>query len=349
MLKKFLFSFVLLLPALCFVAFFIALVIHYFSLQKIDSKTVLEALNRSYQQTYWEREHIRKGTALINDKTIVALGESSLLLPGNCNGPLSSETFTALMNKSGMNVVNLGYCGDDSRGVIDSLTIILKEKKPRALLFYLGHNDYSNVNRDIILKPTRLIDSSWISSLPFLSSDNKFKLSYFVTNAIEAALIEVYRAINPKLFNTSEYKKYNEAISEHLIKNYQTIIALCRSHHVPMIFITPVGNLLYPPVAADQKTKKLYKKGIEKKDLGLLQQVNERDFFGHDQRAKKAAREFLLSQVSNDLIVVDVDKALVGKNDLDLYSKYFSDIFHFTKEGHEFVFNEIHSRFTMEK
>jgi lysophospholipase L1-like esterase len=337
------------IPLSIFFIFFISLVVHYFSLRGFFAENHKSEMDQFYTTGEWGRPDVVRALPLINKKTIVALGGSTLVVPGKCDGKDKFPgTFPELLNNefktNGLSVLNLGLCGEDSRGTLVAIDYILKTKRPAAFLLLLGHSDYSNVNRDLILSQTSLINTEFLMKKVFffLPLGIKFQLDHFLKNTFEAGLIKIYRSVDHSLFNKNIFKNYSSMVSDHFETILQQIVLLCHEKHIPLILLTPAGNLLYPPVAADEEVMTAYNKGMKTKNIALLSEVSEEDYFGFDQRAKKMASVIINKQASKDVLVIDLNEDFL-KKDTKFFSESFSDIFHLTEDGHKYVFHKIMS------
>lgn len=336
------------IPLFILISFLSILIVHYFSLRSFSHLDLAPEIDKFYVTGEWGRPDVVKALPSINENSIVALGGSALVVPGNCDGKKFYGTFPDLLNnelkKRNLSVINLGYCGDDSRGALVAIDYILKTKRPKAFLLYLGHSDYSNVSREIVLSKTSLIHTDYFlkNVFAFLSPGLKFRLDHFLKNTFEAGLIKIYRVSDASLFNKDKFKSYSDLVSVHFQFIVEKIVQRCREKKVPLIFITPLGNVLYPPVAADSEVREIYRKGLETKNTELLNKAVENDYFGFDQRAKAKASEIIRKQAASDVLIVDLNADFKTK-ETKFYNSTFSDIFHFTEDGHKYVFHKIMS------
>lgn len=345
--KYVVFRAILILPFVFLILFMGSLTQHFFNIQKL-SPDFEKQLEKYYSGVGpWERDDVKKAMAKITDRTIVVLGESTLVVPGACDGTRPSDaTFPALLKKKlkedQVDVLNLGYCGDDSRGVVSVVRYILAHKKPRAFLFYFGHNDYSNAGRDLLHRQTEFIPTDfWLRNVfSFLPAGIKFQMDHIAKNSFEAFLIKTFRLIDPRLFNTNVYKKYSDLITAQLEKNIKVLGDLTREANVPVVFVSPVGNLLYPPVGSDSAVASLYEQGLGEKNFSLLLRASDSDFFGYDQRAKSEIAKVFLNVAGETIRVLDLPRSALTIP-FSSYGNLFSDIFHFTPAGHAWVLSEL--------
>lgn len=324
----------------------ISIGIHFFNL-KTTTQDFETDLEKYYQTETWARPDIVSQIHLINEKSIVALGESSLIVPGDCGtSSFSPHTFPQLLNqalkKTGHTVHNLGYCGDDSRGVLGEVRYLLSQVKPKAFLFYFGHNDFSNASRDLLHRKTAFINSDWIlrKIFFFLSPGLKFQLDHIERNVVEAMIVRIFRSINPEYFSIREYRHYSALINEKIVQNVNAIVELCNRYKVKAIILTPVGNILYPPVAAEDSILKIYQHGLKQDLMDGLFEAAENDYFGYDQRAKKVFINHLKTIQSDNILIVNLDEEIRLKKSL-FFKTTFSDIFHFTEQGHAWVYSQL--------
>lgn len=346
MVKQIIFNSIKFLPLAGILLLATYFLIHFYDLKNQSEAEIYHNINQFYEPSWWERPAIVQILPQITNSTIVALGESSLIIPGTCDFKnRSDQVFTVgiekLIKPLGLSMLNLGFCGDDTKAIINSLKLILSKKRPAAFLFYFGHNDYGRGNREAVLSSRRFFSKTFLDWLfAPLSAESRFKADYFVKNAMEPTLVDIYRLLDPDLFRGAEHRRYMQNITMHFKQNLKTLIAMCRNYQVPMIFFTPMGNLLYPPLGAEPLIKDKYRNAFRNKDVPGLLEVSENDFFGYDQRAKLDGIEAIRELGSHDILIVDTFKTLIARNNVKDFQMFFSDIFHLSPSGHQFVLEE---------
>lgn len=345
--KTFIFRAILLFPLCLLLVLAVSLIFHYRSIQNQSLSFEKELIRYYGQNGPWEREDAKKALSRITDRTVVVLGESSLVVPGPCDGSSKSDvTFPSLLEKrlkqKKLEVLNLGYCGDDSRGVFGVMNFILSHKKPHAFVFYFGHNDYSNATRDLLHRQMEFLRTSfWLKHLFFfLPGGVKFQIEHVARNTFEALLIKSYRLLNPLLYDKEKFRKYSSFITAQIENKIKMMAGLSAKTGVPVVFISPVGNLFYPPVGADTEVVELYERGLQEKNLSYLLRASDLDFFGYDQRVKSELANSFQKFSGAKVRVLNLTGAATAVP-FSEYKRFFSDIFHLSPEGHAWILSEM--------
>lgn len=324
---------------------FTGLIVHYCHLKQIQKTNFTAELNKYYHVETFVRPEIEKQFSEIDSRTIVTFGSSSFIVPGTCDASyVFPGTFPALLGdylkKDKIKVLNLSVCGDDTKTELGTLRSLFKHKKPLAIIFYTGQSDYTNVFRELLQKKYDLVDSDLFYNkiLAFLPIGITFQIDHFLKNNFESAMIKLYRSFDPELFNKSSYHQMAALINNHVEDTVSKMIQEAGMHDSKIVFITPMANVLYRPVGADQDLMDFYNKAMESRNVNALWKVSDLDFFGFDQRVKTDTIAMFKKHSSPHVLVIDLFERPETKS-VAFYEENFVDIFHFNGAGHRWIFN----------
>jgi lysophospholipase L1-like esterase len=280
----------------------------------------------------------------ITSHTIVVLGGSTLIKPGPCDkSVISPYTFPSLLGRwlfeHNIKILNLGHCGENTNSILKSIKYISAHSHPKAFLIYTGHNDYGHIFGKCVLIPFRFINQKVFTF--FISEERFRKISFNLMNLFETSLARIFNAIDAEVYSKDLLYQYGKKASEIYIRNLKNIVAVAKQNNIPIIIITPISNLAFPPLGANQDVIKLYFEGMKNGDINKLIIANEYDFLGYSIREKQDAISFVKSIKDPNVIIVNIYDKLIHSNNTKLFNEYFYDIFHLKASGHTFIFEEI--------
>ncbi|MDP2690037.1 MAG: hypothetical protein Q8P48_08000, partial [Deltaproteobacteria bacterium] len=232
----------------------------------------------------------REGTSFPPPKAFHEMepGGANVFLFGASSVVISDKlTFADYLEKDlgadnrNIKVVNFGIPGIDSHSVKSRVEQSLRfsPAPPRAIILYFGHNDYN-------VAYTSSLNTHWDDSFnTFLKigyhlSGRKFNFpdQKFVFKAEEyneylwyaiftrpvffniAQRLRLYRVDNAK------YGEYNARILEQFKNNTEEILRMARSESIPVIIVTPIGNLHARPYGDIGLVDRNYRLGTRAKD-----------------------------------------------------------------------------------
>lgn len=281
----------------------------------------------------------------ISKKTVFVFGESSLIIS---NG----RTFPAYLEQehSNLRVVNFGIIGIESTSIKQRVFEAISLNKPDIIILYYGHNDYNNLyQKNIVPK--------YFNKFNFL-----LKLFYMPYNIIRLGKmlppLDYYmfsRTMRPRLFywfeklkfmniDVNKYDRINELCLNKFINNTNQIIMMATAKHIPVILITPIGNLKAEPYG-DITTSIYFHKGMTtrayRQSIEYLKLARDREILSFDIRAKSPLVNFIRNFVFPNVYVLDLEKKLEEMH-FDFGYTNFIDYFHFSDESNRLVANIIY-------
>ncbi|MBF0273934.1 MAG: SGNH/GDSL hydrolase family protein [Nitrospinae bacterium] len=293
-----------------------------------------------------------------NDFNIFVFGGSSVIIS---DGHPFPKHLQDLLNKKSENgrkvrVTNFGVLGIDSYNVTyrawQSLTGL--KVKPDLMIVYTGHNDYNNAYRNIINKDHEgLFDLflrisyrytgqkftfsnqkgfSLSKSFPDMKWFSIFNRPKFVNLAQMAGVAEI---------STALYEQYNKEIFLHFQDNLKLLQKMCSEAKVPLLLITPVGNIHAKPFGKTDIVDKYYDQGMKEtnreKAFTLLRKAQEHELFTGDMRVKKAVRDYLIGLNNHfTIFTINLESELMDR-DFSYSPDEFLDYFHLTDKTHSLI------------
>lgn len=277
-----------------------------------------------------------RGQAGGDGPTIWALGASSIFFP---EGLTFVEQLGQQLQQSNprLRMLNLGISGIESRALVEQFETALAQqpKPPELLVIYAGHNDYNALYHASLARKFDLFESLFYLLAPFTRPGLRHGMTVYLRTRVPP-LLEWFQRAGLVDLSHLDLEAVNQRVSARFRQNLVRIIERCRLLRVPVLLVTPVGNLLARPYGSLAATTAPYLLGMSLRGearLGLLRTAQENEFVTYDIRAKAGAVAVLRSLAKPGIVVVDLDACLVaGKVRLD--PRLFSDYFHFTKWGH---------------
>jgi lysophospholipase L1-like esterase len=342
--KKIFFLSVLYLPGILFVSLIIYLSFYFSQLHHIDpiisiNHYVKSQTTKSFHPLPQHEELIKS----INEKTIVILGGSSVVLPDGCRSSNSDKiNFPALLNiefnKKSAHVVNLGQCGYDSFHLLGLAKLISKQKiQPKGIIIYSGHNDFSNGGRVILnqYSPLKYFTYPSIFSRLGIFKEFNYRANNFIGNFIIPFFLNIYKLSRPDILNSHEFKAIDKIIAEAFYMNINKISKLFVDQGLKVALVPAVGNLLFPPFTKDKDILQKFKQFTKENNILGLQTISDADNWGHDRRVKSILYKKTYPLLK-EVLFIDVFGPIVKINDSQIFEAFFIDIFHLSKKGHEF-------------
>jgi lysophospholipase L1-like esterase len=338
-----------LIPTIFLVFIILITVKNFYEIKNHDHSLILNNIENVYtsDEDLLNKDTLKdviESSKIITSHTIVVLGGSTLIKPGPCDkSVLSPNTFPSLLERwlfgRNIKILNLGHCGENTNSILKSMKYISAHSHPKAFLIYTGHNDYGHIFGKCFLTPFRFINQNVFTF--FISGERFRKINFYLMNLFESSLARIYNAIDAEVYSKDLLYQYGKKASEVYISNLKNIIAVAKQNNIPLIIITPISNLAFPPLGANQDVINLYNEGMKNGDINKLIIANEYDFLGYSIREKQDAINFVKSIKDSNVIIVNIYDKLIGLNNAKLFNEYFDDIFHLGTRGHTFVFEEI--------
>src|SRR5262249_40946183 len=123
-------------------------------------------------------------------------------------------------------------------------------------------------------------------------------------------------------------------------RNNEALLDLAASHRVPVVVITPVGNLRAEPYGDLDTTSALYRKGMTTPDYdqawAYLKQAQDTEIFTYDLRAKSPLVSYIRNLRRPGVYVLDLERVLKERR-FGFGDAEFLDYFHFNDRSHRVV------------
>jgi lysophospholipase L1-like esterase len=271
------------------------------------------------------------------EPTIWALGASSLVFP-------ESETFVEQLaarlrvTNPSLSVENLGVSGVESSALVEHFEKALASpmSPPDLLLVYAGHNDYNVLYHTSLAREFDVLEPFFYLLGSVTRPGLRHGLTVYLRSRVPP-LLERLQQSHLVDFSHLDLRAVNQAIARRLEENLQQIISRCRALGIPVMLVTPVGNLLARPYGSIGVTSAAFHWGQALPDgpwrLSLLRAAQEGEFTTYDIRAKAPGISAIKSLAGPGVVVVDLDLWLEERG-MRLDERLFSDYFHFTSWGH---------------
>lgn len=250
--------------------------------------------------------------------------------------------------------INLGIPGYDSFSVRNRVQGFLLEQQPEAVLVYSGHNDYSFAFQRLLLSHYGILQGS-----PFLDGllRTGYRMSrvgreqaYRYADGLDWLLLRE-RVIEPAL--TGLLGRFGlvripggliQALEVQVLaaykRNMHAMLQACQKAGVPLVVLTPVGNLEVPPACGGLSCQRLFREGLSRppgaERLGLLRAARDADWSNQDIRAKTSMLDWLRGWEQEGLWVFDLERALEQAG-FAFGNADFIDLVHFSPAAHEQV------------
>lgn len=275
-------------------------------------------------------------------KTLLfTFGASSLVLSDGWTFP----DYLA-MDHDDLQVVNLGIVGIDSYSVRLRVRQALDAVRPDIILLYYGHNDYNTAYQGFIL-PRYFDRFDTLLRLAFLFHREGEDMGvlesddyYWFTRVTRPKLIQTFEKLGLLSINSADYAAVNRLILDHFIRNHKAIISMAAARGVPVVLVTPVGNVQAEPYGDLAVTEASYRMGMKaegyEESMRDLFRARDSEIFTYDLRAKSPLVQYLRTFRSPNVYVLDLESRLkearfgFGYND-------FVDYFHFRDGSHRLI------------
>lgn len=349
--KKFFFRLILLAPCTILLIFLILFIHDIYKINKINHKDIHYEVNNYLQgkQGYSfpvliTRKRVDENRGIPNsDINIFVFGGSSII---RGNGDIFSNILEEKLSKNNphIQVINFGINGIDSFSVKQRVVHSLEATRinPELMIFYMGHNDYTNAYHKVI---TRFYDSfDFFLKISYFFSNKEY--DYYWFSWLKRPIILKFLQ-QTKLINIwgENYGSYNKLILDYFIKNMNSIINTTSSQKIPIIIITPIGNLHVEPYGDISKVTYFYQQGLDSDDYNesiyYLKKAREAEILTADVRVKQELNDYLRNINHSDVYIYDLEAQLIN-NKFEFGNLDFMDYFHFNEDSHELIANYLY-------
>lgn len=281
---------------------------------------------------------------------ILAFGESSLVWARVHPFPyyLEEELNRAGFAKT-VAVTNLGMFAHDSYSIKDTIGRVLKQRKPDLILLYFGHNDYGRAYLRFLLPDwlnlvmQRELDALYAIGRFLFRIPNTVD-SYFLGRVYRPFFLDLFQRFNLMTIEAFPAARMNEIILGQFKANEEAVLQMARDQHVPVVVVTPIGNVRMKPSGVYREVHALYEKGLGERDVRqqyrYLKAAQDKEIYTYDIRAKSDLNVYLRSLRRDDVHVFDLENKLLEQG-FTFSSEWFVDYFHFNDDGHKRVAHEI--------
>ncbi|OGP14829.1 MAG: hypothetical protein A2052_08370 [Deltaproteobacteria bacterium GWA2_54_12] len=295
------------------------------------------------------------------DAGIFVFGESSVVITDKL-------TFSQYLeqdlqpNNSNIKVVNFGIPGIDSYSIKLRVAQALNSAStPKAILLYFGHNDY-NVAYKYVLHPyweesfnVFLKLTYHLSGRKFNFPDQKFVFRsdnyndfYWYAMFTRPVFFDIAQRLGLYKVDNGKYDGYNLKILEQFKKNTSEILDMAAAKGIPVIIVTPIGNLSAKPHGSIDMVDKSYQMGMSARNYAEsvrhLTKAKDNEIFTGDMRAKSQLLDYLRTlHDGNKVFVFDLEKDFIQAG-FKFDGSNFLDYFHLNDSAHRAVGSYISGR-----
>lgn len=273
-------------------------------------------------------------------KQVFVFGSSTLLLSDGGVFPDYLE-----QQDPRLQVVNFGESGIESLSLKERVRAALKVARPDVMLVVIGDNDFNSAYQGYII-PTYFNKFGWLLRFPYLFYNNTKSISQFAPGEFywyerlnRSRLLKLCQQLGLLRVDSREYQAINQLIVAYCLQNLQEITALAGAQGVPVVIITPVGNLHAEPYG-DLSTTELYQKGLTAGDYGqaldYLKRARDSELFTYDLRAKSEMLAALRSLQGANVHLLDLEKILEARH-FEFSGANFLDYVHFNDHSHRLL------------
>ena len=273
-------------------------------------------------------------------KSVFVFGSSDVIVSDGVVFPARLE-----QQHPELRVINLGVMGIDSFLTKRRVSDALSAARPDLIILYMGHNDYNEAYHGVIL-PAYFEKFDSLLWLTYLFSTEKPALAdasdryYWFMRRHSPRIYEAFQGLGLIDIHSDDYLPVNRLILDYFIGNYDAILKLAAAQGIPVIAITPVGNLRAEPYGDYRTTTALYRKGLVEgnyeQSLAYLKKARDTEILTYDVRAKSPVVEYLRKINRPGVRVLDLEKILERMH-FDFGHSDFLDYVHFNNRTHRLV------------
>lgn len=158
------------------------------------------------------------------------------------------------------------------------------------------------------------------------------------------AILEILQKLRLVSIDYKDYPIYNDMILGSFKNNVKDIIDITKSKEIPIILITPVGNLHAKPYGEVDKVNRLYDKGIRSDNyetsIYYLRKAKEEETLTGVIRAKDELLDYLRQINNTRVYVYDLEKELIEEK-FGFGEEDFIDYLHFKERSHKLIASKI--------
>jgi lysophospholipase L1-like esterase len=305
------------LPAALAAALVAAIAWDLHALRTLDTTRVAAELRAHLERTVPLSFPLPDGLAAADPsrRTVFVFGSSDVLLS-------DGRTFPDYLaeRRRDLRVVNLGAIGIPSSFVRRRVEEALAVARPDLVVVYYGHNDYNSAYQGFVV-PRYLQKFGLLARLAYLVRDRRAPTGvleagdfYWYSRLVTPRITKAFERLGLLELRAADFAPVNRVVLDGFVRNNEAILALAASRGVPVVLVTPVGNLRAEPYGDLTTTTALFERGIAAADYGealaYLRQARDAEFLTYDLRAKSPLLEYLRSLGPPRAHVLDLEREL---------------------------------------
>ncbi|MBN2493804.1 MAG: hypothetical protein JXR96_04365 [Deltaproteobacteria bacterium] len=315
-------------------------------LNRIEHAEIRERLERYYARKQGIEIPYPKAYRWLSPthRNIFLFGASSVVLSDGATFHYFLEQRLIREVNPELRLLNFGYCGVDSFTIERTVRELLERQDkpaPDLLVFYMGHNEYANAYHHVISKAYDAFEP--LLAVPWLLSDVEDFEPYLrlqtprILKALqEGSLVDI---------EGRDYGCYDALILEQFARKLDAILELARARDIPVVMLSPVGNLRAEPFGALERVSRVWEQGLAEPDYGesirLLEQARDAEILTFDVRAKSPLIAHLRALAADGRIVLlDLDQDWKRER-LAFGPEQFMDYFHLREPVHRRIADQI--------
>jgi lysophospholipase L1-like esterase len=341
---------------LCSPLLFLVLLIGYFGWQIHAINTVdYKALENHLASYLEQKEGVDQPLPKLPEDTssnyIFTFGASSVVV--SSGNTFSQFLETALIKEQcHAKVINFGVPGLDSYSIkrrvkqaLDSTAVL-----PKLAIFYLGHNDFNNAY-DKVLKPAFPRFDLLLQPMHFFykrQDDFQEGMTYpYYCRLKNPEIIDYLQQLSLTTIHDPIHGRYDSLILHHFKQNLNEALFQFTSRNIPVLLLTPIGNVYAKPVGNREKVSDTYMAGLKENDYlaayRLLKSAQNNELLTYDVRAKSDLNSYLKSLNEPLVNVLDLEGRLVESR-FAFDDSHFLDYFHLNEKAHAAISQLIQSK-----
>jgi len=328
--------------------FFTALDIY--DIRRIDLSEVRGALQKHLEQ----KEPVSfplPDELLIQDrskKTVFVFGASNLVLSD------SGRTFPDYLQQghADLRVLNFGVNGIDSLSIKQRVNEALSVEKPDVIVLLIGDIDYNYAYHNFILE-NYYQKFNFLLRIPYFFYDKSKPVSkfsygtfYWYGELNRPRLCEFFQRLGLIKIRQEDFNAINRLVLDYFIRNCNDTVRMAVAQNIPVVMITPVGNLHARPYGDINTTSVFYKQGMKAGDyaraISYLKKARDSEIFTYDLRAKSQLIDYIRNFRQPNVYVLDLEKRLEEMRFGFGYDE-FIDYFHFNDKTHKLLADMIYN------
>ncbi len=278
-------------------------------------------------------------------KVIYVFGASSVVVS---NGYTFAKFLQAHYGNrvDGARVYNFGYGGIDSfaiklviQDVLESIPVM-----PDVIIIYMGHNDYNNAYQSIVT--SAFPEFSWLVRLVYPIAPNKRErvigpMSHrWFWRLRRGQFYDGLQKLKVARLDEKRFAQYDDMILGKFADNLQDVLTMVTGCGIPVVLITPIGNLEARPFGPCRVIDEFFELGTAADEyegrIENLTMARDAEVFTFDVRARSDLNEYLRTIDMDRVFLLDLE---MGLRDVafEFSDEDFLDYFHLRERTHKLI------------